>query len=138
MSVPSYLRKENKVKFLDDVRILVKHTLKKCTTESNFAKRYRWCLTQKIVESAVEMYANVRRANSIFVSTNKDYELRRHYQKKALAETDALIGLIDIAYEVFGKLTSQEIEHWVLLVRNAQTSIKSWIESEQKKYATGL
>ena len=135
MSVPSYLRKENKVKFLDDARLLVKHTLTKCTTESNFAKRYRWCVTQNIVNSALEMYSNIRKANAVFVNTAEDYKLRRNYQKRAYAETDSLLGLIDIAYEQFNKLTSEEIKHWVTLVRNAQCSLKNWIESDTKKYA---
>ena len=80
------------VSFLDDTRILYKHTLIKCSNEGNFAKRYRWCLTQKIVESATEMYANVRRANSVFVKTARDYELRRNYQKMGLQNSMHLLG----------------------------------------------
>lgn len=134
MSKPSYLREVSGVSFLDDTRILYKHTLIKCSNENNFAKRYRWCLTQKIVESATEMYADVRRANSVFVKTAKDYELRRTYQKKALAELTALTGLIDIAYEVFGKLDSGEIKYWTELCERAKKSIKNWIDNETRKY----
>ena len=134
MSKPSYLRDVSGVSFLDDTRILYKHTLIKCSNEENFAKRYRWCLTQKIVESATEMYANVRRANSVFVKTSKDYELRRMYQKKAFAELTALTGLIDIAYEVFNKLSSKEIKYWIELCENAKKSIKNWVDSEARKY----
>jgi len=134
MSKPSYLREVSGVSFLDDTRILYKHTLIKCTNENNFAKRYRWCLTQKIIESATEMYADVRRANSVYVKTAKDYELRRLYQKKALAELTALTGLIDISYEVFTKLDSGEIKHWITLCENAKKSIKNWIENETRKY----
>ena len=135
MSKPTYSRDTSDVPFLDNARILVKHTINKCSNEDKFAKRYRWCLTQKIVESAVEMYANVKRANSVFVKTAKDYELRRHYQKKAYAEVTALTGLIDIAYEVFQKLDSDEIKYWTKLCVNCSNSIKNWIEAEIKKYA---
>lgn len=134
MSKPSYLRDVSGVSFLDDTRLLYKHTLIKCSNETNFAKRYRWCLTQKIVESATEMYANVRRANSVFVKTARDYELRRNYQKMAFAELNALTGLIDISYEVFTKLTSKEIKHWTMLCDNARNSLKNWIDNETRKY----
>lgn len=134
MSKPSYLREVSGVSFLDDTRILFKHTIIKCSNEANFAKRYRWCLTQKMVECATEMYANVRRANSVFVKTAKDYELRRMFQKKALAELTALTGLIDIAYEVFGKLTSPEIKHWTELCDKARNSLKNWLDNETRKY----
>ncbi len=134
MSKPSYLREVSGVAFLDDTRLLYKHTLIKCTNENNFAKRYRWCVTQKIIESASEMYANVRKANSVFVKTAKDYELRRSYQKRALAELTALIGLIDISYEVFQKLESDEIKYWATLCDNARKSVKNWIENETRKY----
>lgn len=134
MSKPSYLRDVSGVSFLDDTRILYKHTLIKCSNEGNFAKRYRWCLTQKIVESATEMYANVRRANSVFVKTTKDYELRRTYQKMAFAELTALTGLIDISYEVFQKLDSNEIKYWVGLCDNCKKSLKNWMDAETRKY----
>ena len=134
MSKPTYLRDDTNVPFIRDTRLLLKHTIIKCSNETNFAKRYRWCVTQKIAESATEMYANMKKANSIRVRTAKDYELRRYYQKKAFAEVVSLTGLIDIAYEVFSKLDSDEIKYWTGLCANAATSLKNWIDSDYKSY----
>ena len=134
MSKPTYLQDVSKIKFLDDTRLLVKHTITKCTNENTFAKRYRWCITSKIVDSALELYSNVRRANSVYVKTAKDYELRRAYQKRAIAEVDALLGLIDIAYQQFPKFTGDELEYWVKLAKNCLNSLKNWTDSEAEKY----
>lgn len=81
---------------------LAEHTIRICGNEKNFPKRYRWCLTAKIVDSAVNINSYLEKANSINVRTDYDYEIRRGYMQKALAECFSLHNLMGLSYDIFG------------------------------------
>lgn len=102
MSVVKSKQTEGKLLVVTKARELAAYTIKICSNEKNFPKRYRWCITAKIVDCAIDVSSNVNAANSIYVNDDnkKDYQLRRQYQTKALAETYALLSMIDIAYIV--------------------------------------
>lgn len=63
----------------------------------------------------------------------KDYQLRRQYQTKALAETYALLSMIDIAYSVFS-IESKRIEYWTRLVNEVQVLLRNWRKSDYDRY----
>jgi hypothetical protein len=133
MSVPKHLRRSGKFEVITRAESLVKYTLEITTNEKNFPKRYRWCLTSKIVDSAIEMFANLTRANTINVITKEDKILRRNYQVKALAEIGNLLGLMQIAYDVFN-IDTNRIEYWTRLIINEQTLIREWRKSDNERY----
>ena len=68
-------------------------------------------------------------ANSVYVKDENDYLLRKEYQTKALAETYALLNMIDIAYRTFG-IDSDRIEYWTRLVSDTQNLIRNWRKKE--------
>lgn len=101
--------------------------------EKNFPKRYRWCLTSKIVDASVSMFSDLVRANTIRVVTKEDKILRRNYQVRALSEIGNLLGLMQIAYDVFN-VDPDRAEHWTRLIINEQTAIREWRDSDRERY----
>lgn len=55
MSVPASKRERGELAVFTKSSELTAYTVKICTNENNFPKRYRWCITNKIVDSAVDM-----------------------------------------------------------------------------------
>lgn len=133
MAVPEGKRTESKLAVQTKVIELAEYTITICSNEKNFPKRYRWCLTNKIVDTALEIMNDVNTANSIYVSTKGDYELRRHYQTNALAYTARLLGLMEVAYIKFN-IPDKRIKHWTQLVVDARELIKKWRKSDGDRF----
>lgn len=135
MSVVKSKQTEGKLLVVTKARELAAYTIKICSNEKNFPKRYRWCITAEIVDCAIDVSSNVNAANSIYVNDDnkKDYQLRRQYQTKALAETYALLSMIDIAYSVFS-IESKRIEYWTRLVNEVQVLLRNWRKSDYDRY----
>lgn len=133
MAVPEGKRTESKLAVQTKVIELAEYTITICSNEKNFPKRYRWCLTNKIVDTALEIMNDVNTANSIYVSTKGDCELRRHYQTNALAYTARLLGLMEVAYIKFN-IPDKRIKHWTQLVVDARELIKKWRKSDSDRF----
>lgn len=100
MSVVESKRAKGKMRVITKAHELAEHTIRICGNEKNFPKRYRWCLTSKIVDSAVNINSCLEKANSIRVKTEYDYQLRRGYMQQALAESFSLHNLIRLSYDI--------------------------------------
>ena len=111
-------------------RQLATHTIHLCSNEKNFPKRYRWCITGKIVESAINVSNYVEMANSVYVKDHDDYVLRKQLQTKALAETYALYNMIEISKITFG-LESGKAANWAKMVTDMQGMIRNWKKSDK-------
>jgi hypothetical protein len=133
-NVPPELRTQTKFELGIRANRLAKYTVRICSNEKNFPKRYRWCLTYKIVENAVEISCDIKRANAVFVQTKADWTLRRSYQKKAKADLAALVELIEIAKYIFN-VPGDRMNYWCGLIDGVKTLLKSWMESDEKRYA---
>lgn len=129
MSVVYSKRAKGKMRVITKAHELAEHTIRICGNEKNFPKRYRWCLTAKIVDSAVNINSYLEKANSINVRTDYDYEIRRGYMQKALAECFSLHNLMRLSYDIFG-LDGDKMTYWVLLLRDTINLTRSWIKSE--------
>ena len=132
MSVVKSKQSVGKLVVITKSRDLAEYTLRICSNEKSFPKRYRWCLTSKIVESAMNINNYVNMANSVFVKDDNDYTLRKSYQTRALAESYALLSMIDIAYKTYG-LETKRIEYWTGLTVEVQNLIRAWRKAEWEK-----
>jgi len=132
MSVVKSKRGQGKLLVYTRANELAVYTITICANEKHFPKRYRWCITNKIVECAVTINNCVTAGNSVYIGDGDEdaKKLRRQYQTKALAETYALLSMIDIAYRTFG-IESSRVEFWTRLVKDVQGLIRSWRKSEK-------
>ena len=86
-----------------------------CTNEKNFTKRYRWCITNNIVEKTTEICRKIVRAHAIRVGNIDDYNRRTLFQKEAYELTEVLLEDIDTVYTFF-HLTSNRVEYWIAII----------------------
>ena len=133
MSVPKSKRGEGQLTVLVKANELATHTIKICSNEKNFPKHYRWCITNKIVDSALDINNYITMANAVFVTDKNDVALRKQFQTKAIAASYALLSMMDIAYRTFG-IESKKIEHWTGLVIEVQNYLRNWKKSDAERY----
>lgn len=112
---------------------LAAFTVKICSNEKNFPKRYRWCVTGKIVDSVLEIHRCITQANAVYVSSKADYELRETLQKQALSASYAALSLMDVAYRTFN-LEENKVENWTGLVIEVQNYLKNWKKSDAERF----
>lgn len=133
MSVVSGKRKEGKLQVLRSARDLVVYTLRACKNEKIFPKSYRWMMTQKIVNEAMDILGCIRRANATMVDTETNYQYRHQQQSEAYAHVEALLSFIDIAYEVLG-IDSRKVEHWTGLAMDTESKLQGWSRSTTRRW----
>lgn len=132
MSVVESKREEGELRALTKARELAVYTIRICCNENNFPKRYRWCITNKVVETALLINLYIEKANSVRLknATEAEIETRRKYQTIAIAETYAMTNLISISRDLFG-LKGDKVEHWTRLVKSVRTLARAWKNSEK-------
>ena len=138
MSVPKSKRGTPKLEVITKANELATHTIHICSNENCFPKRYRWCITAKIVDAAVEISRLINMANSVYVNPKSehwkaDWELRRGYQVQALVQTYSLLTMMDIAYRTFG-IEGSKMDHWTGLVVSVQNLLRNWKRSDENRY----
>ena len=133
MSVPVYKRTEQKLEVITNAINLAKHTMRLTHNEKHFPKRYRWMITQKIVNTALDIVTNVRKANNIRIEEKSDLLQRRQYQIDALNDCETLLTLIEIAYSMFN-LESGSVEYWTGLIVKQEQLISKWRKSDRDRH----
>lgn len=134
MSVVKSKKGEGDLALITKSNEMTCYTLHICSNEKNFPKRYRWCLTNKIVDSAVDINRFINAANSVKVERPEDYQLRSALQKRALAETYSLYATIRVANSIFG-IEAGRLEHWSRLIYDVQNYLRAWIKSDNQRYS---
>lgn len=133
MSVVKSKRKEGQLTIFTKASNLAEHTIKICSNEKYFPKHYRWCLTSRIVNAALDINDNLIAANSIYVNDHEDYVLRKQHQQIAIAASCTLLSNVAFAQNVF-HLESKKIEYWTGLITEVQTALRNWKKSDAERY----
>lgn len=133
MSVPVSKRTKNKLEAAQKALDLCTHSLKLTSNKNNFAVEYQRSITDRMDTLAISIYVNVRTANDIVVRDENDLEDRVKLQKKAAQECNNLRYLISVAKRVF-HLRTRSVEHWIKMTIETRDIIKSWSESDKKRF----
>lgn len=133
MTVPKSKRTEGKLQVITKARDLRSYTIKVCTNEKNFPKRYRWCITNGIVQDTNELVKLISSANAIKVEDVSDKLRRRTYQKMALELTEVLLDSVSVAYEIF-RIEASRIEYWTAEIVDIQRLLRAWMRSDKERY----
>ncbi len=135
MSVRKGDRGEGKLQVLNKARELKKYSLTIVKSEKNFPKSTRWLYAYPIVNEIREACICIRHANSVYVTNAEEYNYRRMEQVQAHAHLDALLDLIDDAYDA-GYISGKQVEFWTGLILQTDDLLKAWIKSDKEKYTT--
>ncbi len=133
MSVRKGDRGEGKLQVLNKARELKEYSLNIVKSEKNFPKSTRWLYASPIVNEVRSACICIRHANSVYVTTEEEYKYRRMEQVQAHANLDALLDLIDDAYDA-GYVSGKQVEHWTGLILQTDDLLKAWIKSDKEKY----
>ena len=112
MSVPKTKRGEGRLVSYKYAEELAVYTLKICSNEKHFPKRYRWCLTNKITDTALEIYSNVMQMDQQLDSYEERKDVRDKRIAEALSQIDYFLSLLDIAYQMFN-VSSDQLTNWL-------------------------
>lgn len=137
MSVPKYKRTPSKFEILIKCGAVVAHTIKMVSNEKIFPKRYRWCISNKIVDTLLDVMKNIQEANAIKVETRPDYQLRHNYQLKAATELRATFNLMEVAYNLFN-IDDDKIDFWTGIMIELQATIKKWTDADTERHSALL
>ena len=139
MSVRKGDRGEGILQVLNKARELKKYSIGLIKQEKNFPKSTRWIFASPIIEEVRSACICIRRANSVFVSNEvsreEEFKYRRMEQVKAHASLDALLDLINDAYDA-GYIDGKQVEYWTGLILHTDDLLKAWIKSDKEKYNT--
>ena len=128
MSVPKSKRQEGELRVLTKANDLMAYTITVCSSEKNIPKRYRWCLTSRIIDTTADITDLIIHANSILVKSDADklnLERRLQMVAEALELTYVLLNQVQIAYQIF-KISSDRIEYWTGEIKELQRLLRGW------------
>lgn len=144
MTVPLTMRDDHQSEQDKELRVVTKatelalYTIEICKSEKNFPKKYRWCLTQKIVNYVTEVGCLIVDANAHRIDgedkerVKRNLEIRVREQEKALGYLERSKFLMKVAYEAFGA-DSFNIDHWTTLKKNLTKILRAWNRSDAEK-----
>lgn len=137
MTVVKSKRSKTKFEVLVKAYQVAALTIRLCSNEKHFPKRYRWVITSKIVDESINICRYIRKANRHLLDRDqpKEYRQRRKNQIKALGCLDAMLTLMDIAYYTFN-IEEKTIEKWTGEVVSLQTLLQNWSRSDEKLMKT--
>lgn len=126
MSVPQSKRSEGQLAVVTQANKLLVYTMRICSNEKSFPKRYRWCVTNRIVETTADITDKIIHANAIYIKDDDSaIERRNVLQKEALELTYVLLNQIQLAYDIFS-IAHDRVEFWTKEVMELQRLLRGW------------
>lgn len=134
MAVVAGKRKEGDLKVLTISGKLCDYTLQITANEKCFPKRYRWSLTNRILQTTLDIDDYLVLANEINIEEGYEaYIERLKYQRQAMALTKVLLRNIERAYRRFG-IDAGRISYWTAQVKEVRRLIAGWHYRDKKRY----
>lgn len=134
MSVVAGKRGEGDLKVITVSGDLCDYTLQITSNEKHFPKRYRWNITNRILQITFGIDDHIIYANSVYVREGDGSLLRRQtHQLEALELTNVLLRNIDRAYRRLG-IDSDRIEFWTGQIKELQRLIRGWYRKDKERY----
>lgn len=135
MAVVASQQRKGKLKVIVDALGLAEYTITICSNKKTFPEKYQHIITDDLISLSKQIYLKARRANNIRVTKdNKNsYDKRKDLQEEAILDCDDFLGEIQLAQKVF-HLKKKRILYWGGKVIEVRDGIKSWKESDSKRY----
>lgn len=133
MSVPQGQRSQSKLEVIVMARHLAAYTIKITKNQNVFLPEYNNGITNKIIFTATSIFIGCWTANNIYVTKKTDWIERCELQQQAARDCNNLLALIQLAQEVF-HLKTKRIRYWSEKTIAVRNKIRSWNESDSKRY----
>lgn len=134
MSQPEGQRKEGKNKKFIGTLDLVKYTLTITKNENIFLPEYRGEVTNKIIDTAMQIHLDAWEANNIRVTNLSRKRERELLQLRAINGCNKLLALMDIAKTMF-HLTTKRMKYWTGMVISCRERLRKWADNDRTRYS---
>lgn len=122
------------MKVHDRARELASYTAKICSNEKVFTPAVNAELVKRIKNYAYDIHEKAWAANKLRADTSHvERELRYTAQVEAIELCERLLSAINVAKSVF-HLRSKRIKYWSEKVREVETLLQKWKESDVSRY----
>lgn len=118
------------MEFIHNARSLQIYTIKTCV---KMPKRYTFYISQPIVQMAVNIYNDVKSANSIYPTNEHEAQMRRDYLLRANAALYSLVSQIEVAAEILD-LETDKLKTWSKLIDAETRLIKGVLKDDKERY----
>ena len=115
-------------------RELCVYTLRITVNPKIFKPEYQHALTDKIVDTALEIQNLSWSANNVLVNSAEDMYRRLDYQDRAADACNNLLSLIEIAKPIY-HLATKRVIFWSGLAIETRKLIRAWREADRKRYS---
>ena len=105
--------------------------IKMTMNEKYFPKRARFIITNKLIDSAMNVSANFNAANAIFPNTEEKLKLREQYQTIGKANISALEHQLNLSVKLFN-IPSAVMDDIFSQVSEMKKMYSNWVKSGRK------
>lgn len=126
-------RTEGDYDILQKAKEVAGYVLRITQNEKFFPKRYRFSVTNKMQEKAMDIVEKLVEAYEIYPNSQKEFDERISRMKVARAEIRSLLTLTEVAAETFG-IRASAFEHLTRLLVDLKTHLTAWIRSDLKRF----
>lgn len=110
---------------------LISHTLKITNNTNRFKKKWRFTLTDRLQNAALDIFDNLVMANETYVFDNVTKNHRLAYQKKALAQIKRMAYLIELSHSM-DIIKTKSMDYWSSLLTDVRRLTASWFNQTMK------
>lgn len=133
MSVRKNDRTEGDLTVIVKAKELAAYTLRITHNEKVFPKRYRFSMTERILEKTMNILTELIEANELYPHNKRELEARQLKQRQAMAYCRSLLTLVDICYEAFS-IDTGKIEFWTRSVVEVRNLTIGWIKKDEERF----
>lgn len=118
---------------LQKAKEIAGYVLKITHNEKNFPKRYRFSVTNKLQEKAMDIIANLIEAYEIYPNSQAEFDERLSRMKVARAEIRSLLTLTEVAATAF-EIKASTFEYLTRQLMDLKKHLTAWIQSDLKRF----
>lgn len=118
---------------LQKAKEIAGYVLKITHNEKNFPKRYRFSVTNKLQEKAMDIIANLIEAYEIYPNSQAEFDERLSRMKVARAEIRSLLALTEVAATAF-EIKASTFEYLTRQLMDLKKHLTAWIQSDLKRF----
>lgn len=126
-------RTDGKMTFLIKAEKFIEYTMIITNKANKFPKRLRFTLTNRVIDTSLDVYHNLLHANEIYPLNREQSERRLELQRLAITGLKELDFFIRMSHHR-GYIDDKELKHWSYLMADTRKTVTSWHRSDKERY----
>jgi len=126
-------RDPGKYDSVEKAKELAGYVIRLTSNEKKFPKRYRFTVTEKIINRALSIADCLAMANEIFPNTVVELDRRILYMKEARASCRSLLLMVEVAANTFNVQPST-FRELTVSVKDLKKHVTAWIEKDKERF----